>query len=42
MYSIRYYPRLHVTAVGLGMYYLQIRGSAPILLIKPIAVNWKW
>jgi hypothetical protein len=25
MYSVRYYPRFHVTAVGLGNYYLRIR-----------------
>jgi len=28
IYSILYYPRFHVTAVGLGTYYLWIRGSA--------------
>jgi hypothetical protein len=27
MYSVRYYPRFHVTAVGLGTYYPWIRGS---------------
>jgi len=26
-YSIRYYPRFHVTTVGLGTYYPRIRGS---------------
>jgi len=26
IYSIRYYPGFHVTAVGLGMYYLRIWG----------------
>jgi hypothetical protein len=28
MFSVRYYPRFHVTAVGLGTYYPRIRGSA--------------
>jgi len=28
MYSVRYYPRLHVTAVGLGTYYPRIWWSA--------------
>jgi len=26
IYSVRYYPQFHVTAVGLGMYYPRIRG----------------
>jgi hypothetical protein len=26
IYSVRYYPRFHVTAVGLGTYYPWIRG----------------
>jgi hypothetical protein len=26
IYSVRHYPRLHVTAVGLGTYYLWILG----------------
>jgi len=26
IYSVRYYPRFHVTAVGLGTYYPRIRG----------------
>jgi hypothetical protein len=26
MYSVRYYPRFHVTVVGLGIYYQWIRG----------------
>jgi len=30
IYSVRYYPCFHVTAVGLGMYYQWIRGSACI------------
>jgi len=30
IYSVRYYPRFHVTAVGLGTYYPRIRGSACI------------
>jgi hypothetical protein len=25
-YSVRYYPRFHITAVGLGTYYPWIRG----------------
>jgi len=28
IYSILYYPRFHVPAVGLGTYYPWIRGSA--------------
>jgi hypothetical protein len=27
MYNIRYYPRFHVTVVGLGTYYPWIRGG---------------
>ena len=27
-YNVCYYPRFHVTALGLGMYYLRIRVSA--------------
>jgi hypothetical protein len=30
MYSVRYYPQFHVTAVGLGTYYPQIRGTPVI------------
>ena len=30
IYSVRYYPRFHVTAVGLATYYPWIRGSACI------------
>jgi len=30
IYSVRYYPLFHVTAVGLGTYYPQIRGPACI------------
>jgi hypothetical protein len=26
IYSVRYYPRFHLTAVGLGKYYVWIRG----------------
>jgi len=29
-YSFRYYPRFHVTAVGLGTYYPRIRRSGCI------------
>jgi len=28
IYSVRYYPRFHVTAVGLGTYCPRLRGSA--------------
>jgi len=31
MYSFRYYPQFHVTAVGLGTYYSRTRRSACIL-----------
>jgi hypothetical protein len=31
IYSVRYYPRFHVTAVVLGKYYLWIRWHASIL-----------
>jgi hypothetical protein len=31
IYSVRYYPRFRVTAVGLGTYYPRIRGSACII-----------
>ena len=34
IYSVRYYPRFHVTAVGLGTYYPWIRGSACSLMTK--------
>jgi len=27
IYSVRYYPRFHVTAVGLGTYYTRIWGN---------------
>jgi hypothetical protein len=27
IYSVRYYPRFHVTAVGLGTYYPWIQGQ---------------
>ena len=30
IYSFRYYPRFHVTAVGLGTYYPWVLGSAYI------------
>jgi len=32
--SVRYYPRFHVTAVGLGTYYPRIRRSACILCVN--------
>jgi hypothetical protein len=31
VYSVRYYPRFHITAVGLGTYYPWIRGHYCIL-----------
>jgi len=31
IYSVRYYPPFHVTTVGLGTYYLRIRGSSCII-----------
>jgi hypothetical protein len=31
MYSVRYYPRFHINALGLGTYYLWIRGYTSIL-----------
>jgi hypothetical protein len=34
IYSVRYYPRFHVTAVGLGTYYLWVRGHYSIYLFK--------
>jgi len=27
IYSVRYYPRFHITAAGLGTYYPRIQGS---------------
>jgi hypothetical protein len=32
IYGVRYYPRFHVTAVGLGMYYPWIRGHTYVCL----------
>jgi len=37
-YSIRYYRWFHVTALGLGMYYLWIQGSACSLAFG----LWRW
>ena len=41
VYSLRYYPRFHVTTVGLGTYYPWIRGpdvyssfKAPVVLVR--------
>jgi hypothetical protein len=34
LYSVWYYPRFHVTAVGLGTYYQWIRGT--LLYLKPV------
>ena len=31
IYSVQYYPRFHVTALGLGMYYSWIQQSACIV-----------
>jgi hypothetical protein len=36
MYSVRYYPRFHTTAVGLGTYYPWIRCST--VLERPKAI----
>jgi hypothetical protein len=33
--NVRYYPRVHVIAVGLGTYYAQIRGHYCVLVISP-------
>ena len=44
IYSVRYYPRLHVTTVGLGMYYPCIWRSTCILyfmVYKGCSIN-KW
>jgi hypothetical protein len=30
VYSVRYYPRFHITAIGLGTYYLLIQGHTCI------------
>ena len=38
IYSIRYYPQFHITAVGLGTYCLQVRGSACTLIM----LLWWW
>jgi hypothetical protein len=32
IYSVRYYPRFHITAVGLGTYYLWVRGHYSIVI----------
>jgi hypothetical protein len=36
IYSVRYYPRFHVTAVGLGTHYQWIRGHYSIVLCSYI------
>ena len=33
IYSVRYYPQFHVTAVGLGMYYPRIWETACVLVL---------
>jgi hypothetical protein len=33
IFSIRYYPRFHVTAVGLGTYYVRMGGGPPVYTI---------
>jgi hypothetical protein len=38
-YSIWYYPQFHITAVGLGMYYPQIQGSACIVICTVLCYN---
>jgi hypothetical protein len=35
MYSVRYYPRIQVTAVGLGMYYRGY-GDTPACIISKL------
>jgi hypothetical protein len=39
IYSVRYYPLFHVTAVGLGTYYPCIRGHYCIRICSVIHVN---
>jgi hypothetical protein len=34
VYSVRYYPRFNITAVGLGMYYQWIRGHYYIYVMS--------
>jgi len=52
-YSVRYYPRFHVTAVGLGTYYPRIQGSACTFIylltavlilttVKPLLAPFIW
>jgi len=38
IYSVLYYPRFHVTAVGLGTYYPQIQGSSCVRFVTVIFV----
>jgi hypothetical protein len=40
MYSIRYYSRFHVTAVGLGTYYLRIRGQTCVFILMLVIRLW--
>ena len=37
-YSVRYYPRFHVTAVGLGTYHPWIRGNACVCVCVCVCV----
>jgi hypothetical protein len=39
IYSVRYYPHLHVTTVGLGTYYLRVRGHYCVYIYTYI---WYW
>ena len=40
IYSVRYYPRFSVTAVGLGTYYPWIRRSTCICISFPAVRDW--
>jgi ribosomal protein S27AE len=39
IYSVRYYPRFHVTAVGLGMYQPWIRGHNCIVEYYAVSLD---
>jgi hypothetical protein len=40
--SVRYYPRFHVTAVGLGTYYPWIRGHYSIIILDYNIMGPPW
>jgi len=40
MYSLRYYPRFHITAVGLETYYPWIRQSACTYVLAFVLCLW--